>query len=292
MAAIAISKLRRDGGTQFRVDLHDDVVEEYAAALKRGDKFPAVVVFHDGTDHWLADGFHTVKAHETNKAKEVEADIRAGTQRDAVLYAATEANRSHGVRFSNEEKEKRVTAVLKDSEWVKWSDSEIARQCGVSQPFVGKLRKKVQPITVIGSKRIGRDGKERQVPGRKPKPEKPTDKPPAAPPSAPKAQVKTTPDRGASVASEEDSQALPDYEGPSTNIDKFASGKAAPDADDKPADLSEINRSLAEEDDEFNLAVQRDRAYARFVTMFHEWPKQYHSYLIESFDRAKEEIRS
>lgn len=65
---------------------------------------------------------------------------------------------------------------------------------------------------------------------------------------------------------------------------------------DKPTtppaiDVSEANRHLAEEGEDFNLASQRDRAYARFVTMFHEWPKQYHSYLIEAFDKAKEEIR-
>lgn len=33
--------------------------------------------------------------------------------------------------------------LLNDEEWSKWSDSEIARRCRVSHPFVAKLR----PVT-------------------------------------------------------------------------------------------------------------------------------------------------
>jgi hypothetical protein len=37
--------------------------------------------------------------------------------------------------------------LLNDPEWSRWADSEIARNCAVTQPFVGKLRASL--ITVI-----------------------------------------------------------------------------------------------------------------------------------------------
>jgi hypothetical protein len=37
--------------------------------------------------------------------------------------------------------------VLKNEEWRKWSDNHIAKQCGVSHPVVGKIRKKLYPNT-------------------------------------------------------------------------------------------------------------------------------------------------
>jgi hypothetical protein len=65
LAPLAISKLRLDGGTQSRATLSDETIAEYAEALDSGAQFPPPVVFYDGADHWLADGFHRVKAYLT-----------------------------------------------------------------------------------------------------------------------------------------------------------------------------------------------------------------------------------
>lgn len=67
------------------------------------------------------------------------AEVRVGTQRDAILYPCG-ANTQHGLRRSQADKRKAVGIMLADPEWSKWSDREIARRCGVSHPFVGKLR--------------------------------------------------------------------------------------------------------------------------------------------------------
>lgn len=44
------------------------------------------------------------------------------------------------MRRTNADKRRAVETLLRDDEWGKWSDNEIARRCGVSQPFVSKLR--------------------------------------------------------------------------------------------------------------------------------------------------------
>jgi hypothetical protein len=69
------------------------------------------------------------------------ADIRQGTRRDAVLFSVG-ANATHGLRRTNEDKRRSVMTLLNDPEWARWSDREIARQCGVDNSFVSRLRPK------------------------------------------------------------------------------------------------------------------------------------------------------
>lgn len=136
---IAIAKLRRDSSTQSRAALDPSTVESYTDSVREGAKFPPVVVYHDGTHHWLADGFHRVEAHVDAGRDAIEADIRAGTQRDAILFACG-ANATHGLRRTTDDKRRAVILLLRDPQWTTWSDHEIARRARVSQPFVGKMR--------------------------------------------------------------------------------------------------------------------------------------------------------
>jgi hypothetical protein len=99
-------------------------------------------MFFDGVSFWLADGFHRYHAHRQAGAMEMVADIRTGTQRDAILFSVG-ANASHGLRRTNEDKRKAVTILLSDPEWGAWSDREIARQCGVGAPLVADVRKSI-----------------------------------------------------------------------------------------------------------------------------------------------------
>lgn len=55
------------------------------------------------------------------------------------------ANACHGQRRTNEDKRRAVMVLLNDAEWGKWSDNEVARRAGVSQPFVSGLRPKPEP---------------------------------------------------------------------------------------------------------------------------------------------------
>lgn len=140
MKNINIQTIRIDGGTQGRVTLNNAAVTEYAEAIKAGATFPPVVVFFDGTDHWLADGFHRFHAVVQAGLTSIAAEVRQGTARIARLHSFG-ANGSHGLRRTNEDKRKVVTGMLEDAEWSQWSDREIASTCEVGRDLVGAIRK-------------------------------------------------------------------------------------------------------------------------------------------------------
>ena len=134
---LKISLIKLDEGIQPRQQLNQEVVAEYAEAMKQGATFPPVVVFFDGSKYWLADGFHRIAAKQANGVLEVLTERKFGSRREAILFAAG-ANATHGLRRSNADKRQVVERLLKDPEWCQMSDNAIAHQCGVSHPFVGK----------------------------------------------------------------------------------------------------------------------------------------------------------
>ncbi len=139
-APLRISAVRRDGGTQVRAAMNEDVVTAYAEAIGSGDALPPITVYKDEAGlYWLADGFHRVEAHLRAGATTIAAKVLAGSQRDAILHAVG-ANAEHGLHRSNEDKRRAVLTLLNDPEWAKWSNREIADKCHVSHPFVGALR--------------------------------------------------------------------------------------------------------------------------------------------------------
>ncbi|ABW31547.1 ParB/RepB/Spo0J family partition protein [Acaryochloris marina] len=141
--SVEIAKIRMDGGTQPRSQLYEEVVAEYADDMQQGAKFPPVTVYYDGKEYWLADGFHRVRARESLGTKEIVAEVRLGTQRDAVLFAVG-ANAVHGLRRTNADKRRSVERLIRDHEWSLWSDNAISKRCGVSNTFVGKIRNELQ----------------------------------------------------------------------------------------------------------------------------------------------------
>lgn len=137
---IALTKLRTDGDTQPRAMLNQDVIAEYAEAMMEDAKFPAITVFHDSANYWIADGFHRFFAAKRAGTPDIDCDVRQGTLRDAQLYSVG-ANADHGLRRTNDDKRKAVQTLLDDLEWQEWSDSEIARHCRVSHVTVGRIKK-------------------------------------------------------------------------------------------------------------------------------------------------------
>jgi hypothetical protein len=145
---INIEKLTIDAGTQSREEINEATIAEYAEDMKNGDKFPAVQVITDGVKSYLVDGFHRYFAVKKLGKTSIEAEVTSGTLRDAIL-ASCKVNRSHGLRRTNADKRKAVITMLDDFEWGAWSDSEIARQCDVSQPFVSNIRKGISAPDVV-----------------------------------------------------------------------------------------------------------------------------------------------
>jgi len=144
-----LDDLTLDKDVQQRTRININTVKSYIEAMEEKLEFPPVTVFSDGEKNWVADGFHRVFAARALKLEELEADVRQGSKRDAILHSVG-SNDSHGLPRTNEDKRKAVTTMLSDSEWRQWSDKQIARQCAVSARFVGKIRLGLFP-TVNGS---------------------------------------------------------------------------------------------------------------------------------------------
>lgn len=170
---LAVDLLRIDGGTQLREKIDQATVDDYREGWVNEVKFPPLVVFFDGTDNWLADGFHRYHGASAACLPTVPCDVRNGTLRDAILFAAG-ANQENGLRRTNEDKRKAVRTLLEDSEWCKRSDRWIAEAVGVDHVMVSRLRGQLvlsTSSTESGEpeERVGRDGKTRAVPKKKPK---------------------------------------------------------------------------------------------------------------------------
>ncbi len=112
MATIKIQSIRLDGDTQSRVSLDQNLVNEYSEAMSSGAKFPPIVVFDDGTDKWLADGFHRIYATRQAGLDEIDAEVKPGGLRDALL-CSMKANATHGARRTNEDKRRAVKMAFK-----------------------------------------------------------------------------------------------------------------------------------------------------------------------------------
>lgn len=162
---IALADLRLDGGTQPRAAIDYALVSDYAEQVRAGAIFPAVVVFYDGTDYWLADGFHRVKAAREAQLEAIVADVRQGTREDAVWFSCG-ANQAHGLRRTNMDKRRAVAAALKHAMAAGLSDRAIAEHCGVGPALVGDVRREIVPAQLFDSNsstRKGKDGKVRNT---------------------------------------------------------------------------------------------------------------------------------
>lgn len=139
---VAVARIRTDGGTQPRAQMNPVTVENYAEDMQSGAAFPPIVVFYDGSDYWLADGFHRLAAAKRAELEHIKADVRQGTRRDAVLFSVG-ANATHGLRRTNDDKRRAVMTLLHDDEWKSQPIRWMARQCAVSEGFVHKLQKEL-----------------------------------------------------------------------------------------------------------------------------------------------------
>ena len=111
MKNINIETIRIDGGTQSRAELNEAAVAEYAQSIKGGAALPPVVVFFDGTENWLADGFHRYHAYRAAERASIPAEVHAGTLADAQLHSYG-ANKGHGLQRTNEDKRNAVMGML------------------------------------------------------------------------------------------------------------------------------------------------------------------------------------
>ena len=217
MTQLNISQIKRSPEAQPRAELSREVIQTYKDDMLNGDQFPPVVVYFDGADHWLADGFHRVAAATQAKSLKISVDIRKGTKRDAVLHSVG-ANADHGYRRTNEDKRRAVERMLKDKEWSKLSDREIGRHCRVSNVTVSTLRKSIcKSLTDSTERTVTRGGttytqNTANIGQSKPEPvsgeivESPSLEPASEPKSEPEGELIDVPSEAVTPYSEEDAE--------------------------------------------------------------------------------------
>lgn len=156
---LSLDAINIQGGTQARVRTNDDAIESYAEEMNQGATFPPIVVYFDGTTHWLADGFHRLLAAKRIGRETILAEINAGGRTDALRHALG-ANATNGVYRTNDDKRNAVEIALE--EWPDLANPVLAEICRVSVELVRRRRAELtQSGKLARPERVtGRDGKE------------------------------------------------------------------------------------------------------------------------------------
>lgn len=157
---LSLDLVRMDGGTQPRSTLDNAMVNDFANAMITGAMFPPITVFYDGESYWLADGFHRTKAAIEARIVEIEAEIIQGTLDDARWHSFG-ANQQHGLRRTNDDKQRAVQAALQHPKSQGLSDSAIAKHIGVHHDTVREWRSKLEAscgIRKIEERTVTRNG--------------------------------------------------------------------------------------------------------------------------------------
>lgn len=152
---LRIDQISLMGDTQPRAKLDQEVIEEYRDLYERGVELPPIVVFTDGAQYWLVDGFHRRWAAYNAHLTKINCLVYEGTLTDA-RWASYSVNQTHGLRRTTADKQKAIEAALLHPVGAGLSDSQIADHLGVDHKTVGKYRADLGNSQVI---RKGRDGR-------------------------------------------------------------------------------------------------------------------------------------
>jgi len=154
---IPLNTIALDASLQTRLTIREDYVAAYAALMRDGVVFPAVVLFTDGGRHFIGDGFHRVLAAREAGLSELLADVRGGTRDDA-LWFALGANR-HGYPLTPSDKKHAIQIALLT--FPQFSLNVIADQMGCSRRWVQDVARQTAATRLpAGGTVIGRDGHE------------------------------------------------------------------------------------------------------------------------------------
>ena len=123
-----------DLSLQTRAGTDAETIDNYAEAMADGAQFPEVTVFTDGAHYWLADGFHRVMAAKQNGRTVIAADVRKGTEDDAVVFGGT-ANNKQGRRPTRADVQHFLSMVWERREAIFGgtpTGGNLAEKCGLS----------------------------------------------------------------------------------------------------------------------------------------------------------------
>lgn len=137
--------------TQQRIGLNRKTVGDYHEVLKNGGTFPPIEVIEwsdpDGGDSifYVGDGWHRIEAFRREGKTKIPAQVvktcpDPRTAEREAIFLACQANKTHGLPRTADDKKKAVLTLLTDSEWSLFADRKIAGLCGVSHTFVAGIR--------------------------------------------------------------------------------------------------------------------------------------------------------
>lgn len=136
--SLSLDVLRLDGGTQARLAVNEETVDDYAEVLEQAEgdwPFAPIDVFHDGADYFVADGFHRTLAAVRLKRASVPCHVHRGTAKDAKIFGMT-ANDRHGLRMSRADKRACVLWLLDQGDMKR---EEVAAKAGVTRRTVQRI---------------------------------------------------------------------------------------------------------------------------------------------------------
>lgn len=163
MAAITgpIEELRlceiRLDKTQSRDAINQDAVQDYADRLRDGGTMPAMIVYWDGEEYWLADGFHRHAAAGNLGLDTYPCEVRQGDWEDAATFSCG-SNDEHGCRRTNADKRHSVELAISLPRHQDKTNVMIALICKVSDWLVSDVRRKLE----LRENRSGKPGKPRK----------------------------------------------------------------------------------------------------------------------------------
>lgn len=158
-----LAVLRLDGETQARLALSQEKVQEYAALMEDGEEFRPVDAFFDGSDYWLADGFHRYFATKANKKTSIAATIHNGTLDEAQLFAFS-ANKGHGLHMTATDIRHCIVRMLEHPVWSGWTNAAIAKHVGTSKMTVGRVKAAMtEPAEPAEKKYVNKHGQEATI---------------------------------------------------------------------------------------------------------------------------------
>lgn len=155
---IRLDQITFDAGTQIRAAIDQQVVTDYAEAMTNGEAFPAIVLFHDGNQHYLADGFHRFMAAQRLGFVDFDADVQPGTKDDA-LWFALGANRKNGKRLTSTDLQHAIRMAF--HMWPDKSTRIIAEQVGCTHQWASTVRGELATTCQLPDVTTGKDGKRR-----------------------------------------------------------------------------------------------------------------------------------
>jgi hypothetical protein len=146
-----ISDIRPDKRFQSRDGTNPKKVEEYTQAIldgyEREGRPPCVYRVKDKDGevvNYLTDGFHWLEASITAGLKEMQVNLREGTEQDAFLYAVA-ANPAHGNPRNDRDVRKAIRMIFENKETTDWGNRLIAKHIRCSHSTVALEREAFWP---------------------------------------------------------------------------------------------------------------------------------------------------